>query len=406
MSLTRFGLTDLLTCIRASTALVRSAAGVYSSAANNVLRVSHEGGSFCLLAEENRTNSLPRSNVDGAALGTLDDTGALPTGWAITGIATSAVEVLSVADKNGLPRIQLRFNGTPTGNVTISPAIHSTAIAASEGQTWAASVFVQRTAGAITNLDQIRTQILTTTSAGPVAGNNNSADFKDTISDNLRRTLVWTVVGADTAIVATRVALVWTSGAIDITLDISAPQLEQGAFATSPIITDGTAVTRQRDQIKLNDGLLAQVYGGGPVSVLSEFEMEYVTSGTGSGRVWQMDAGSSANTLTHRVGEASNNMAVLATLDGANRYSHNTDYTSGAAIKIATRFQSGAYANSYNGGTVNTGANSEFPTGLINMGISNAGFNTTANTAPLLRLRKLIVYPTALTNAELEALSA
>lgn len=405
MSLRRFGLTDLLTCTRASTALVRSAAGVYSSAGNNVLRVSHEGGASCLLAEETRTNSLPRSNVGGAVVGVIGSGGALPTGWSITGIATSAVEVLSIADKNGLPRIRLRINGTPSANVQITFVAVASSPAAAEDQSWASSAFVQMVAGTTTNIDLMRVQFNAYDADNVFLSNRAGDDLKATAAEDLRRAFANTVVGATAAKVSNFLGISWTSGAIDITLDISAPQLEQGAFATSPIITDGTAVTRQGDQIKLNNGLLAQVYGGGPVSVLTEFEAEYVAGGSGTPRVWQIDDGDSGTRISLWPVESASTVTTIVRKDGVNEYNDAEAYTSGAPLKIASRYDADNFATSRNGAVVTTGTG-EMTTGLINMGISNQGSSTASNPARLLRLRKLIVYPAALTNAELEALSA
>ena len=401
MSIQRFGLDDLLTCTRASSALVRNSAGVYSSVGNNVLRRSFEGGSFCLLAEEARTNSLPRNDMSGAVVGVLSSGGSLPTGWSVPNMPTSALEVVATGTENGLAYIDLRFNGTPTGipNINLGPAVD-----AAVGQTWAGSFFVRRIAGSDTNIGIYRA--LLAEFEGSAFKGQTSVNITASITTSARKTVTHTLTDAASNKARVILGFTWVSGAVDTTLRIAAPQLEQGAFATSPIITTGSAVTRERDQIKLNDGLLAQVYGGGPVSVLTEFETEYVAGGSGIQRVWQMDDGTTDDRLWHRVQESNNSTISVATVGGSTTFSNSSDYTSGAALKVATRFAADDFAESRNGGAVATDTSGAMPTGLVNFGISNQGFNTASGSAPLLRLRKLILYPAALTNAELEALSA
>lgn len=311
MALRRFALTDLLTCTRASSALVRSAAGVYSSVGNNVLRRSYENGSFCLLAEETRTNLLLNSET----------------------LSTQSVTVTNVAHT-------LTFEGT--GTVTLSGA----------------------------------------STAGPLVG-----------------------TGA-----TDRVSLTFTPTAGSLTLTVSGSvtyaNLEIGTFGTSPIITTGTAVTRQADRIKLNDGLLAQVYGGGPLSVLTEFEMQYVAGGSGFPRVWVMDDGTANNLFRANVTESTGVTNAAATTGAASVYLDSAAYTSGAVLKMATRFQADSFATSRNGGAVTTDTSGALPAGLINLGVGNQGRNTANDPARLLRLRKLIVKPVAMSDADLQLWSA
>ena len=311
MSLTRFDLDDLLTCTRASSALIRNSAGVYSSVGNNILRRSFEGGSFCLLAEETRTNLLLNSET----------------------LSTQSVTVTNVAHT-------LTFEGT--GTVTLSGA----------------------------------------STAGPLEG-----------------------TGA-----TDRVSLTFTPTAGSLTLTVSGSvkfaNLEIGTFGTSPILTTGSAVTRQADQIKLNDGLLAQVYGGGPVSVLTEFEAEYVSGGGNTSRVWQMDDGAPSNRMNVDVFESGNESTVRTRTLGTFVQDDRTAYTSGNLLKIASRFLADDFAVSRNGGAVTTDTSGALPAGLNALEFGRTSYADSLSGVRILRLRKFILYPAALTNAELEALSA
>lgn len=188
-------------------------------------------------------NRLPNNRMDGAQEGVLGTGGALADGWAITGIANSAVEVLSIAPKNGRPNTRIRLHGTPTGNINITTAPIAT-VAAAQGQAWVGSAWVQRVGGSLTNITALRwtTQTRTaTTSVDTVS----SADITDT--DDARRTALIASAGAGTASVRTFFFAGWVSGAIDVTVDISAPQLEQASAPTALQITgaNGLDITEQ-----------------------------------------------------------------------------------------------------------------------------------------------------------------
>jgi hypothetical protein len=140
------------------------------------------------------------------------------------------VEVLSTAPKNGRPNIRIRLNGTPTGTVGIF-FIGSTAIEAATGQTWSASAWAQKVGGDTTNISSIRIQVDERNVSGTFIS-STSDNFISTADSDVRREVSRTLVDAAAARVSSAVQLV-TSGAIDITLDISAPQLERSSQATA-----------------------------------------------------------------------------------------------------------------------------------------------------------------------------
>jgi hypothetical protein len=174
-------------------------------------------------------NRLPNTSSSGAAVGTLDGLGALPTGWTITGIAASGVEVLSIADKAGRPNIRLRFSGTPTTAVSLIFTGAPAAPAASDGQSWTASAYVQRVGGDETNITSALFQLNNFTASDVLVDSDTGGSFLSTIGEDLRRAYSVALTGATIAKTRSRFQLGWTSGAIDITLDIGGVQLEQAA---------------------------------------------------------------------------------------------------------------------------------------------------------------------------------
>jgi len=188
-------------------------------------------------------NRLRNNRGDGAVVGVLGSGGVLPTGMTISGIAAGSVEVASIAAKNGRPNTRLRINGTPTGDIEVRfgdfqdfPAL--------AGQTWTGSVWAQMTAGSMANFTEARTAITTFTTAGAFV-NGGTTNFQSTIGDDLRRSTTLLLSGGTIAFARTLIQLTWTSGAVDITLDISAQQFEQAGAATDVQIVgaDGFDVT-------------------------------------------------------------------------------------------------------------------------------------------------------------------
>ncbi|MGP9788843.1 hypothetical protein [Roseinatronobacter sp. NSM] len=190
-------------------------------------------------------NRLPNTRMDGAALGVLGAGGALPATWGISNIPNTAVEVLSTAPKAGRPNIRIRLNGTPTGNIQINftpPA----SVSSATGQTWTGSAWVQQVGGSSANISGVAL-INTHFSTSGFLGATNGGDFSSTIAQDIRRAASGILSGA--GITNTRILLQLSSagGAIDITLDISAPQLEQASAPSAVQVTgaNGFDVTEE-----------------------------------------------------------------------------------------------------------------------------------------------------------------
>jgi hypothetical protein len=90
---------------------------------------------------------------------------------------------------------------------------------------------------------------------------------------------------------------------VDVTLRISLPQIELGAFATSPIITTGAAGTRAVDA-----GLLTFANAlGTPLTIVADFTGTTVSGGAGSIGIASLDDGSTANRVQTRATYSSGN---------------------------------------------------------------------------------------------------
>lgn len=250
-------LADVLTVARASAGTVFDAAGNLVTVAANQPRFDYDPVTKAfkgLLVEEQRTNSIRNSQGVGAVPGVLGSAGALPTTWNMATIAGITREVTATGTENGIPYIDVRFSGTP-GVATWSFDFLTSQSTAAPGQDWAASVFIRRIAGAGL---LVRLLIGGLTSASAWVESTSYVIPDDVLNQSrLPRVAVSRKMVGATVEQARHIlqfdAVVGQP--IDVTFRIALPQLELGAFPTSPIITTNAAATRAADVVQVIDGL-------------------------------------------------------------------------------------------------------------------------------------------------------
>jgi hypothetical protein len=243
---------------RASNATFFDAAGTLQTASNDAPRFDHDPAtagnpSRGLLIEEARTNSIRNSQAGGSTNGVIGSGGAMPTNWIISGqnINGLSAEIVGTGTEDGLSYMDLKISGTPTSSASVGLNTESgTQIVASNGQTWTGSTYIKLQAGANTNASY-RAYLTGRDSGGAVvAGQTTTVVFVPTSATLTSQRITGTRTFSDAAIARTtyNFEVIYTSGqAIDLTLRIAAPQLEQGAFATSYIPTTTAAATRAAD---------------------------------------------------------------------------------------------------------------------------------------------------------------
>ena len=236
---------------RASSATFFDSTGTLQTAASGVARsnafLPDSAGVFRsagLLLEEARTNSIRNNTMVGAVAGTP---GTAPTNW-ITGASTDLTRtVVGTGIENGVNYVDIRYTGTVTAARTQYVFFElSNIIAATSGQTWNGSVWLKIAAGSLSNITSVVNQADTRDSS--VVYVNTPYAVSITPTATFTRFSASGAATGTTAWIQPFISFsTATSGLVDITLRIGLPQLELGAFATSPILTTTAAATRAAD---------------------------------------------------------------------------------------------------------------------------------------------------------------
>lgn len=224
--------------------------GVLQEAAAGTVRWDYSTGTRTLLNEAASTNQIANPRAEGGVAGTP---GTAPTGWTLAVAASGLTRsVVAVGTDAGIPYIDIRLAGTASAASTYNFIfVSATAVAASVGQTWTTAAYVKLQAGSTTGC----ACTINLLEAGGTTTPSTSQSFTPTSAAlyTQRRSVSRTITVANTTHIRSRVQIVSTNGAaIDITLRIGAPQMEQAAAISSVILPAvSTPAVTSRDMERL-----------------------------------------------------------------------------------------------------------------------------------------------------------
>lgn len=380
----------VLNTSRASSGYAEDNAGVWTLFGNNVARRTDKG----LLVEESRTNSIRNNSMQGASAGSP---GTLPTNW-ISNLDSALTRTVAVGTSLGIDYFDVTQVGT-TATTGGSLNFEGTKqVAATVGQTWTLSGFFALPSGSTANITSISLLLIEKNSAGTTLTIGVGSSFAGSLTSALQRfSLTYTTVNASTEFVQPAVQFSYANGAvINITLRIGWPQLELGAFATSPIRTTNAAATRAADTITLATG---SVFNASAGTVFAQFLGPPVNLNR---VIWQLSDGSFNNRILLRAVHAGATTNVFGVNGGV------TDGillfvgapVQNAAYKIAAAYSLNDFAGSKNAATVVTDTTAAVPSmTTLYIGQEN-GVNTSNN-----YIQRLSYFNSRLPNATLQSIT-
>lgn len=365
---------NLITFTRASDGAVVNSAGQIEIVAANVPRFTHDPvtlESLGLLVEEQRANGIRNNTMVGAVAGTP---GTLPLNWEGLGSSQGLTRtVVGTGVEDGINYIDIRWQGTLTSglaNTTLATPDSQTQIVASSGQTWSGSWFVKVVGGSLANISALSISTTERTSVGAFVTFGLVGITPSGAPLAQQRYSYAKILdgGATTARVTTDIRATASSGAaIDITLRIGMPQLEQGSGATSVIPTAGTSVVRAADVASITGSAFSGFYNQTEGTILASGSRY----GTADGRLAGFDSGSISDTYVLTASSA-RNVVVSSVSNGgfgggvttANSFAYL------APIKAAATFSSADNETAcLNGGAVASGATTAPSASLTTMRI-------------------------------------
>lgn len=224
--------------------------GALVTETTNVARFNWNPSTFLAegyLVEAARTNSLRNSTMAGVSAGTP---GTVANFWTVTSTADSVTrEVVGTATEDGLDCSDIKYSGTPSGTGSKDIIFEGTTqVAAASGQTWTGSQFTRLIAGALTNATVTRNVVERDSGGAALATTSATITPTSARVATQRTSTTRTLNNGSTAAVTNGLSVGYTNGqAINLTLRVCSPQLEQGADVSSVIKTSTVAVTRAAD---------------------------------------------------------------------------------------------------------------------------------------------------------------
>lgn len=349
-----------------------------------------------LTTEEARTNGIRNNTMQGTAPGTP---GTPPTNWGLTTGGGISSTVVGTGVEGGVPYLDVRFLGMATSTATLVTFFETpSGTAAATGQPWTSSFFLKLQAGTLTGIASAFVGFNEYNSGGASVKESQAAlPSLPTNAPLPSGRFVYSATtsgGATTAFIAPYMYFIVSSGStVDATFRFGAPQMEQGAFATTPILTSGTAVTRPQDYISANNAAwLFQNAGTQYIATTPE-----QAGGTTLGRMLSISDGTNSNFFDIYQSTAAivGQTPIIALVSSYMP-------TAGTAFKAAFAQSSSQSAIVANGGAASTGSNGAIPGTLTSAYIGNrvSGDRPYSGVVP-----QNAYFPLALTTTQLQAIT-
>ena len=398
---------------RASNAWAFDATPTLVQASANVPRFARDPATLAplgLLVEPTRSNQAPNPRAEGASAGTP---GTPPTGWIVSAGLGLASSIVGTGTESGIPYVDVRFFGTTTGTVNVSVAFQgTTTIAAASGQAWTGTAFLRLVAGAFGAFSQAPQYVIQEYNAGGTFLAQQTQLLAPAPSNaalaTQRQAFTATLANASTAFAGLHFLVQYNTGTVvDFTLRIGVPQMEQGAFATSPIMPppgSPAASTRAVDDLTLPLDTLAFWQTPAGFGAVLEFASAAPPAQMNGFVIWGVAPSSGFNDSWYAVVNASSVMSLAKINGGAGATSPTSNLLAqGVVQRLAISGQPGTFSGSLNGGAVMTASNAGYPT-MLRQGLLRSPWPGPVSLPGY--ARRLRLYPRPLSNEQLQRESA
>ncbi|OFW88787.1 MAG: hypothetical protein A3B66_04830 [Alphaproteobacteria bacterium RIFCSPHIGHO2_02_FULL_46_13] len=294
---------------RTSTATYFDSTGTLQTAATNAPRFDYDPSTLAfkgLLLEEGRTNGIRNNTMFGTVAGTP---GTRPTNWFIVSGAGISTSIIGTGQEDGIDYIDIRFFGTSTGVGYPNVLFELTnQYAADPGAILTASSYVRVVGGSLTNMTnpimvmnnvnssnvQLNQYVTSGSSCNPTSAPLKTQRCKATSTAS-------SFTNAATAYVFPYFqCFIPNAGlTVDVTLRFGLPQIEVGSFATTPIKTSTTALTRQPDNLTIPTGAWYTAAAG---TIFATYDSYFIsTAGLGAAASITLDDGTANSAAVLRV---------------------------------------------------------------------------------------------------------
>lgn len=347
------------------------------------------------LIEEQRTNSIRNNTMQGAVAGTP---GTAPTTWSLISGGGLSREVVSIGTESGISYIDVRFFGTPSSIAAQRVYVESSfTISAADGQAWSLSAYVKLVAGTAPSglfigFDETgpgATYIKTDQANLPLTSTLTRAKYSATLSGGVNVAYVIPQIGFNSEI----------GVAVDFTLRIGLPQLEQGAFATSVIPTTTAAATRAADILSIIGANFSNWYN--PVEGTMVAEFSHFRPG-GFPAVASINNGSLSDRINLIAGGGNLFRGSVVTASVSQADMSTGTYTLNSVGKLAVAVKANDFALAASNGALQTDTSGTMPTvDRLQLGFQSGGLDVLNG-----HIRSFKYYNTRLSNGQLQSLTA
>jgi hypothetical protein len=261
---------DILSGRQGGSKVIKQASGVWATIAAPVIALDYSSGSLRLLREGSTVNYIRYNGPESAPASPLG----LPTNWSLTNAFGITQTVVAHSVEDGIDCFDIRVSGTTTSNVSQQSLINfelSTVIASDvSGTPWTNSAFFKVVSGSLPAGAAFAPRIYYRTSGGAYILSQLGEDILN------YRNLTRIFVSGSTPSTSPAAAYIQPSigirtipsgTALNFTYRVGRPQLEKMPFMTSPVYTNGSAVTRVADYYTFTDRFNSFIRAGGPNAI-------------------------------------------------------------------------------------------------------------------------------------------